>query len=171
MARIDYTEKGKSGLVAFNGLVSEGYTSKLEWPSAYAIYDEMRRRDPTIRTMWNALILLARTASWYFEPAGDADEDKEARAQLWATRIEDDRVFMVRGPWNEDFIAEAVAFPAGANDDMVDSVSGGWQMCPGYVTMADVGMAPDVPSRWDPFGEMGGRGLQDAADREGPWLA
>jgi len=103
--------------------------------------------------------------------------DKEARAQLWATRIEDDRVFMVRGPWNEDFIAEAVAFPAGANDDMVDSVSGGWQMCPGYVTMADVGMAPDVPSRWDPFGEMGGHGSRDNSgfenrtDGEGRWLA
>ena len=103
--------------------------------------------------------------------------DKEARAQLWATRIEDDRVFMVRGPWNDDFVAEAVAFPAGANDDMVDSVSGGWQMCPGYVTMSDVGVAPDVPSRWDPFGEMGrgsedNNGLRNRADRmEGPWLA
>ena len=82
MARIEYTETGKSGLVTFNGLVSEGYTSKLEWPSAYAIYDEMRRRDPTIRTMWNALILLARTASWYFEPAGDTDWDKRAAEYL-----------------------------------------------------------------------------------------
>lgn len=92
--------------------------------------------------------------------------DKEARAQLWATRIEDDRVFMVRGPWNEDFIAEAVAFPAGANDDMVDGVSGGWQMSPGYVTMADVGTAPDVKSVWDPFGEME-HGSQDRTDRRG----
>ena len=82
MARIDYTEMGQSGLVAYNGLVSESYTSKLEWPSAYAIYDEMRRRDPTIRTMWNALILLARTATWYFEPAGDTDEDKETAEYL-----------------------------------------------------------------------------------------
>ena len=30
MARIDYTEKGQSGLVAFNGLVSEGYTKIAE---------------------------------------------------------------------------------------------------------------------------------------------
>lgn len=90
--------------------------------------------------------------------------DKEARAQLWGTRIEDDLVFMVRGPWNEDFIAEAVAFPAGSNDDMVDSVSGAWQMCPSYVTMSDVGTAPDVPSRWDPFGEMAGGRFQDIVD-------
>ena len=83
--------------------------------------------------------------------------DKEARSQLWATRIEDDRVFMVRGPWNEWFVAEAIAFPNGANDDGVDSVSGGWQMCPAHVTMADVGEAPDVDSRWDVFREAMGR--------------
>lgn len=82
MARIDYTETGQSGLIAYNGLVSESYTSKLQWPSAYVIYDEMRRRDPTIRTMWNALILLARTASWYFELPGDTNADQQAAEYL-----------------------------------------------------------------------------------------
>lgn len=82
MARIDYTETGQSGLIAYNGLVSEAYTGKLQWPAAYAIYDEMRRRDPTIRTMWDALILLARTASWYAEPGGEEDGDKEATDHL-----------------------------------------------------------------------------------------
>jgi hypothetical protein len=71
-------EVGRTGLLTFAGQVTEAYTSKLEWPDAYNVYDEMRRRDPTIRTMWNALIMLARTATWYFEPDSEADEDKRA---------------------------------------------------------------------------------------------
>jgi len=71
-------EKGESGLQEWNGQVMESYTSKLYWPGAFSIYDEMRRRDPTIRTIWNALILLARTASWYAEPGGATDGDKRA---------------------------------------------------------------------------------------------
>jgi len=78
VAAIDLMEQGKTGLVQWAGQVSEAYTSKLEWPDAYAIYDEMRRRDPTIRSMLNAEVLLARTASWYFEPGGKADDDKRA---------------------------------------------------------------------------------------------
>ena len=84
--------------------------------------------------------------------------DKEARAQLWATRIEDGKVFMVRGPWNDDFLAEAVSFPGGSNDDQVDGVSGAKQMLPGYVSMSDLPQSPNVPSLWDPFGEQVGDG-------------
>lgn len=78
--------------------------------------------------------------------------DKIARAQLWATRIEDDLVYMVRGPWNDDFISECVGFPLGA-DDQVDGVSGAWQMLPGYVDWEDIPQAPNVASRWNPFNE------------------
>jgi predicted phage terminase large subunit-like protein len=93
--------------------------------------------------------------------------DKEARAQLWATRIEDGKVFMVRGPWNDSFIAEAVAFPNAANDDQVDGVSGVWQMCPGYVSISDLPQAPSESSRWDPFGEIGG--LAELANERSGW--
>jgi predicted phage terminase large subunit-like protein len=79
--------------------------------------------------------------------------DKLARAQLWATRIEDDMVFMVRGPWNDDFIIECVGFPQAASDDQVDGVSGVWQMLPGVVEWSDVVQAANVPSRWNPFSE------------------
>ncbi|HUX76625.1 MAG TPA: hypothetical protein VMY40_08315, partial [Anaerolineae bacterium] len=60
MAAIDLGERGKTGLLQWSGQVSEAYTSKLEWPAAYSVYDEMRRRDPTIRSILNALVLLAR---------------------------------------------------------------------------------------------------------------
>ena len=81
MAKIpltDMTEVGQTGLSAWNGQVTETYTSKLEWPAAYDVYDEMRRRDPTIRTMWNALVMLSRTSTWYFEPESDSAEDQAA---------------------------------------------------------------------------------------------
>jgi len=78
MARIPLTEVGQTGLMQFAGQVTETYTAKLAWPAAYGVYDEMRRRDPTIRTMWNALVMLSRTASWYFEPESESVEDREA---------------------------------------------------------------------------------------------
>ena len=53
---------------------------------------------------------------------------KEVRANVWASRIEDGLVYMVRAGWNEEFIAECLAFPRGAHDDQVDGVSGAVQM-------------------------------------------
>ncbi len=53
---------------------------------------------------------------------------KEVRAQIWASRIEDDLVYLRAGGWNRDFIEEALAFPRGAHDDQVDAVSGAVQM-------------------------------------------
>ncbi len=53
---------------------------------------------------------------------------KEVRAQIWASRIEDDLVYLRAGNWNRDFIDEALAFPRGAHDDQVDAVSGAVQM-------------------------------------------
>jgi len=91
MARLrpDLSERGETGLRAFAGQVSEAYTSQLRWPEAYATYDEMRRRDPTVRAILNALILLARTASWYFEVGGErTDADKRA-AEFMETCIRD----------------------------------------------------------------------------------
>ena len=74
----DVNETGQTGLLAFAGQVQEAYTSVLNWPAAYKIFNEMRRRDPTIRTLWNALILFARTATWYAEAGGKADGDRRA---------------------------------------------------------------------------------------------
>jgi len=54
--------------------------------------------------------------------------NKEVRANIWASRIEDGLVYMVRAPWNDEFLAEAIAFPRGAYDDQVDAVSGAVQM-------------------------------------------
>jgi predicted phage terminase large subunit-like protein len=78
--------------------------------------------------------------------------NKEVRANVWASRIEDGLVAIVRAPWNDDFVAEALSFPRGQHDDQVDAVSGAVQMLPAMVSFSDVPQAPDVRSRWDAFG-------------------
>lgn len=114
--------------------------------------------------------------------------DKVARAQLWATRIEDKLVYQVRGPWNDAFIEQCVGFPNGVADDMVDAVSGAWQMLPGYVGWDDVPRGEPVASLFDLFGERAGaaagadtgradadrnpktRGRPYGGERVGAWL-
>lgn len=77
--------------------------------------------------------------------------DKTVRAQLWASRAEDGLIYLVKGPWNDAFIEQCVAFPTGAADDMVDAVSGCWQMLPGFVRWSDLPQAEPVPSA---FGQL-----------------
>jgi hypothetical protein len=75
-------ELGATGLLAFAGNIEEAYLAELRYPAAYAKFNEMRRRDPTIASMLNAIALLARTASWTVEPAGSSEPDKAAAAFL-----------------------------------------------------------------------------------------
>ena len=81
---------------------------------------------------------------------------KDVRANVWASRIPDGLVHLVvANGWDvETFLSEAVAFPLGAHDDLVDAVSGAVQMLPASVSFGDVPQSPEVPSQWDPFGEV-----------------
>lgn len=81
-------ELGASGLLTFGGQIEEAYLAELRYPAAYAKANEMRRRDPTIASMLNAVNLLARTASWTVEPAGSSDPDKRA-AEFLQQNIDD----------------------------------------------------------------------------------
>jgi predicted phage terminase large subunit-like protein len=51
------------------------------------------------------------------------DADKWTRALAWAPLAEAGKIALVRGSWNDDFIAEAAAFPRGTHDDQIDAVS------------------------------------------------
>lgn len=50
---------------------------------------------------------------------------KVDRARPWAALAGNRRVFILRGPWNHAFIAEAATFPNGKKDQ-IDAVSGGY---------------------------------------------
>lgn len=49
--------------------------------------------------------------------------DKITRARPVAAQVEAGNVYIVEGPWNEDFLAEAELFPAGAFKDQIDALS------------------------------------------------
>ena len=49
--------------------------------------------------------------------------DKLTRALAWLNLAEEGKVYLVRGPWNDEFINEVCRFPNGRYDDQVDAVS------------------------------------------------
>lgn len=53
---------------------------------------------------------------------------KEVRANPLSAAAEAGNVKLVRGPWINDFLDEAEAFPGGSHDDQVDSASGAFEM-------------------------------------------
>lgn len=57
-----------------------------------------------------------------------AEKDKLTRALPWIALAEAGKVFLVRGKWNLEFMLQAETFPNGKHDDMVDAVSGVYQM-------------------------------------------
>ena len=59
-----------------------------------------------------------------------AKGDKFTRAMAWVSRLEHGNLTILRGPWNKRFFDEAISFTADdshRHDDMLDSISGGWQ--------------------------------------------
>ncbi|MCJ7629594.1 MAG: phage terminase large subunit, partial [Longimicrobiales bacterium] len=51
-------------------------------------------------------------------------KDKATRAAPLSSAAEYGNVKLVRGPWNNAFLDEAVLFPGGEHDDQIDAVSG-----------------------------------------------
>lgn len=52
-----------------------------------------------------------------------ASRSKEAYAGPVSSQAEGGQIGLLRGPWNEAFLAEAEAFPEGPHDDMLDALS------------------------------------------------
>jgi len=49
--------------------------------------------------------------------------DKLTRALAWLNLAEEGKVFLVRGPWINEFVDEISRFPTGRHDDQIDAVS------------------------------------------------
>ncbi|MBL8183084.1 MAG: phage terminase large subunit [Blastocatellia bacterium] len=49
--------------------------------------------------------------------------DKVSRALGWLAMAEAGNVYLIRGPWNDEFLNEAASFPAGTHDDQIDAIS------------------------------------------------
>lgn len=53
-------------------------------------------------------------------------KDKVTRAKPFSAACEQQRVSIVRGPWNSQWLDEMESFPTGGHDDVVDASSGGY---------------------------------------------
>lgn len=60
--------------------------------------------------------------------ARTVDKDKVSRARPVRSRGLAGKLYLVRGPWNQEFLSEAFDFPTGRHDDQIDTVSGGLEM-------------------------------------------
>lgn len=58
--------------------------------------------------------------------ADKPEGNKEMRAALWGTRLDDGIIHCVRGEWNQELFDEMDYFPNAENDDVIDGVSGAW---------------------------------------------
>lgn len=75
------------------------------------------------------------------------DRDKYARALPLATRAEQGRVFLVDGPWVDAWIDQALGFPGGSHDDLVDVATGGLHMLGGAGVAGQRVAVPPPPQR------------------------
>lgn len=108
-----------------------------EWPDAYAvIVRTMQAERNTYHGVEQALQGLAavqelwrdvRVANVGFSGV-TVDRDKFSRALSWVGRAKAGKVALVRGEWINAFLDEVTAFPLGAHDDQVDTVSGGMHL-------------------------------------------
>lgn len=74
-----------------------------------------------------------------------ATTNKIARAEPFAAQWQRGRVEIVRGPWNEAFLAELEGFPEASHDDQVDAASDAFTMLPALATPAVAGSLTSDP--------------------------
>lgn len=74
----------------------------------------------------------ARALAGYIVRFSTATGDKETRAKPASAQAEAGNIKIVRGAWNDAFLAELENFPEGANDDQVDGFSGGFNELANY---------------------------------------
>lgn len=65
-------------------------------------------------------------------------KDKVMRAKPVSAQCEGGNVKVLRAPWNEDFFIELENFPDGAHDDIVDTLSGAFNVLSGASSLLDV---------------------------------
>ena len=81
-------EIGRTGLNIFYGQIEERYLCDLYGKDGIKVFDQIRRRDPTIRSLLYATKLMARTSEWKVVAASDKGIDADA-AQFLETCLGD----------------------------------------------------------------------------------
>jgi predicted phage terminase large subunit-like protein len=79
-------------------------------------------------------VLLAPYTITGVKPQGD----KYTRAQPFASRVNTEKVFLLRGAWNQAYLDELSIFPMGAHDDQVDASSGAYSQLSARTTTVSI---------------------------------
>lgn len=82
--------------------------------------------------------VFTRMLSGYIVQTSPNSKDKITRAKPVSAQVEVGNVSVLRAPWNEEFFTELENFPEGAHDDIVDTLSGGFNELSGGLSLADV---------------------------------
>lgn len=102
-----FQELGRTGLRQMGGFIYEEFLSRLQWPRAGEIYQEMSSNDPTITAVLFCCRMLLRQVKWHVKPCSDNSADVEC-ATFVESCVKDLNV-----TW-ADFIDEVVTyFPYG----------------------------------------------------------
>lgn len=134
----DYTASFRCAMDAKGNLyIADGYRARIEFPEQRKyIIERINAELNTQHGIESALHGQAFVQELMREEgiigrafkAVRVEGDKYTRALAWAGRVESGRVWLVRGPWIDDFIDEACRFPTGRHDDQIDAVSLAVQM-------------------------------------------
>jgi predicted phage terminase large subunit-like protein len=129
----DYTASFRCAKDAAGNLyIADGYRARIEYPEQrrYAVERMLAERD-TEHGIEAALhgkafvqelrrdLLVSHIAFRSIR----VDGDKLTRALAWLALAEEGKLFLVRGPWIDEFVDEVCSFPTGRHDDQVDAVS------------------------------------------------
>lgn len=129
----DYTASFRCAKDKLGNLyIADGYRARIEYPEQrrYAI-ERMQAEKNTEHGIESAL----HGAAFVQDIRRDmryghialrkvrVDTDKLTRALAWLNLAEEGKVFLVRGPWIDEFVDEIARFPTGRHDDQVDAVS------------------------------------------------
>lgn len=131
----DYTASFRCAFdKAGNLYISDGKRERMEYPEQKRyVLQRMQNEPNTAHGIEKALHGEALVQDLRREPiarrhplkAVKVDTDKFTRALAWASLAEEGKVFLVRGPWIDTFLAELLIFTGNgdSHDDQVDAVS------------------------------------------------
>ncbi len=112
--------------------IADGFRKRMEYPDQRRyIIERMRSEAGTEHCVEAALHGKALVQDLRSDPTlrrfpfkeVRVDADKLTRALAWLNLAEAGKLYLVRGPWIDDFINEVCRFPSAQHDDQVDAVS------------------------------------------------
>jgi predicted phage terminase large subunit-like protein len=129
----DYTASFRCAFDKLGNLyIADGFRKRIEYPEQRRFIIERMQSEPgTEHGIESAMHGKAVVQELRREPGIRrfafreiaVEADKLTRALAWLNLAEAGKVFLVRGPWIDEFLDEVCRFPSGRHDDQVDAVS------------------------------------------------